>query len=128
MYEISASMYRLFFIVIFLITTSHLCGQVSHATASATIVTPVGAEISGEINDVNFSSNNVRARSAGENIKDSNPDSNRDEKDLSFLKIIGETFSHHVTVETGNVFKRKGNEETFPRNHESFVRITVNFD
>ena len=123
MYEISASMYRLFFIGIFLITTGHLFGQVSHATASATIVTPVGAEISGDINDVNFLSKNVKIISDDMNIKNS-----KSENDHSFLKIIGESFSYYVTVETENVFKRKGKEETFPRNQESFVSITVNFD
>ena len=122
MFDISTSMNRLFFISIFLLTASHLFGQVSHATASATIVTLVGAEISGEINDVNFFSKKVRTIPAEGNIKD-----NKKENDLSFLKIIGETFSHYVTIETGNVFKRKENEET-SRNRESFVSITVNFD
>lgn len=122
MFDISTSMNRLFFISIFLLTASHLFGQVSHATASATIVTLVGAEISGEINDVNFFSKKVRTIPAEGNIKD-----NKKENDLSFLKIIGETFSHYVTIETGTVFKRKENEET-SRNRESFVSITVNFD
>lgn len=124
------SMNRLFFISIFILTSANLFGQTSHATASATIVTPVGAEISGEINDVNFFSKNVRTRSSDVNIKNSNPDSNRDEEDLSFLTIIGEIFSHHVTVETLDIFKGKKETEEIltARKHELFVSITVNFD
>ena len=117
---------KLFYITcLFLFTTGKIFGQVSHATISANIVTPVGAEISAVINKEDLFNNNLRIASPDLNVTNL-----KIPGQLAFLKIIGEVFSHNTTVENELVIlKRKENEEALPvSKHQSIVRITVNFD
>ena len=116
---------RSFFIAFFLLTTGNLFGQVSHATISATIVTPVGAEISDEIIYERIPAKTKTTLPSDNVVLPEKNDPN------SFLKVIGNTFSHHITVEKNYCFlKRKtDNDKTLTeQKHTSYVGITVNFD
>lgn len=119
-------MFKLFYIAcILLIINSRLYGQTSTASVTASLVTPVGAEISGDINYADFFNKGLSTETPDAQIQGIEKG-----KHLSFLKIIGEVFSHHVTVETDIILKRKReNEVTLSaRKPESLVSITVNFN
>ncbi|HUS02028.1 MAG TPA: hypothetical protein VMY77_09890 [Chitinophagaceae bacterium] len=109
----------------FLFTAGNSFGQVSHANISATVTTPVGAELSGDINGEKLADNNL-ITTYSVTAKDLKKAIN-----LTFLKIIGEEFSHNTTVEKDQIIlKRKENEEAqiLSNAMQRVVRITVNFD
>jgi hypothetical protein len=111
-------MIKVFYITcIFLFAAGHTFGQASHATISATIVTPVGAEFSGDI-DLNKNT----GKQADGNIDKAQA--------TSFFKIIGDVFSHSTTVEKQyEILKRKENEALLAEGiPQTIVRITINFD
>lgn len=107
----------------FLFIATKMFGQVSHATTSATIVTPVGAELSADINETKKINTNAITNPADITSKN-----NQKENDVSYLKIIGDIFSHYTTVENDDVILIKKESEEILPGKKSFVRITVNFD
>ena len=110
-------------VILFLIN-SNVFAQTAHATISATITTPVGMEISNDINLNNFSQ--VNKITSGSDAIISNQG-----KIISLINIIGESFSHNVTVENYYALSDRNmeNEKTLSvRKRESYVGITVNFD
>src|SRR5688572_29687179 len=103
-------------------------GQVAHATISATITTPVGAEISGDISFEKFTSSNKSTKKGVE--------AESSEKILP-IRIIGESFAHTVTIEneiienaTVLLKRKKDIKEGYPSNrtYGPLTTITVNFD
>ena len=115
-------MFKLIYIsLVLLVINSNVFGQTSSASASATIVTPVGAELSGDINNADLFSKNQGTSSSSNNNDIEN------KKQVSFLKIIGDTFAHQVTVENDIILTREGVTRTAHKD-ESLVGITVNFD
>lgn len=113
-------MKQFYIISIIIFSAGKSFGQVSHATISSVIVTPVGLEFSGDMNEGNLF-NKYAGKHGGLNIENENT--------ASFLKIIGETFSHDTTYEMDQVVvKRKENERLPVPKQQPVVRITVNFD
>lgn len=97
------------------ITTSSLFGQTSFASATATIVTPVGAEISGDINFKYFSGEvsnaavtpNIDRRNSSGGVKII-----ANENRSTSLNIIGGSFAYDITIQTEPVVlkTRSGSE------------------
>jgi hypothetical protein len=119
-------MIRLLYItLILLVTNCDVYAQTAYANITAIITTPVGMEISSEINSSDFSVINNEVPGS-----DSNINANRKVKP-SLVNIIGKTFSHTVTVEKYNELRNtdKSNGSTFYSvKNNSFVKVTVNFD
>ena len=118
-------MTKLFYIgCIILFIQNTVCGQTAHATVTATITTPVGAEISNDINFEKFSKINKTQ------VSDNRLASAQNETP-PFLKIIGDTFVHDVTIENDTVqIKRKkdSNGNRPPERIQPSLNITVNFN
>lgn len=119
-------MARFFYIACtFILIQNNLSGQVAHGTISATITTPVGAEISGDINFEEFA---VKMKSI---IKKRNVINPENDDMPSPVRVIGESFAYNVTIENDTVLlKRKKaiREDQFPEKYEPALSITVNFD
>lgn len=108
---------------IFLLIQNNVFGQVAHATITATITTPVGAEISGDMNFERIAGS--RTTSLKDNLIQQRPNGS-----IPFLKVIGDTFAYAVTIEDNVPLKGKEDKETYPPTlkNESFLSITVNFN
>ena len=119
-------MARFFYITcIFILIQNNVFGQVAHGTITATITTPVGAEISG---DVSFEKFALKMKSITKNRNVANPENN---ETISPVKVIGETFAYNVTIEKDVLLKRKkDSKERYqsPEKYEPSLSITVNFD
>lgn len=113
-------MIKLFYIgCIFLFIQNNVLGQTAHATVTATITTPVGAEIS---NDINFETiSKIKTTPANENLINQGQNEN-----MPFLKVIGDSFAYNVTIENDVLLKQKIYPSTQKNN--SFLSITVNFN
>jgi len=117
-------MIKLFYIgCISLFIHTNVFGQTAHANITATITTPVGTEISNDIDTETLSK--IRTTQVNDNLIQQGQNEN-----MPFLKVIGDTFAYGVTVEDNVLLKRKEDKETFPstQKNESFLSITVNFN
>jgi hypothetical protein len=96
--------------------------QVAHATITATITTPVGAEISNDISFEKFAK--MTSTKKGVITAENNEMKNS-------VKVIGESFAYNVTIQNDNQpLKRKKDvkEPTLSTGNEPPLSITVNFD
>lgn len=104
---------------------NNVSGQTAHATVTATITTPVGAEISGDIRLEKFPAKG-KSIIKGHTVKPVN------DEQLSFLKVIGESFVHTITIENDTVLlkRKKDVNESYesPGKYRPSLCITVNFD
>lgn len=118
-------MIRLCYItIILLITNCDVFAQTANANITATISTPVGMEVSKEINSTDISVMNILPAA------DYNTIANKKLR-LPLVNIIGKNFSHTVTLEeyNGVIDRNKNNLTTFySQKKYSFVNVTVNFD
>ena len=120
-------MTKLFYIAcFFILIQDNVSGQVAHATISATITTPVGAEISGDISLETFPVK-MSSTKTNENITKAVNNETR-----SFLKVIGESFAHTITLENDMVLlkRKKDSNESYqpPQQYRPSLSVTVNFD
>lgn len=109
---------------IFLLIHANVYGQTAHATVTATITTPVGAEISNDINLENFST----GKAASVNNKLIKEGQN---EPLPFLKVIGDSFAYDITIENDIVLLKRKKElkEYQPAGkYQPSLNITVNFN
>ncbi|MDB5222616.1 MAG: hypothetical protein JWN83_1283 [Chitinophagaceae bacterium] len=101
---------------IFFLSKSNAFAQVAYATASATIVTPVGAEVTGDINFDDLSMVSSRNRIAGNDSTRKLTGGVNLAKDATAgisLNIIGGSFAYDITLQTDPVIlKRQTGNET----------------
>ena len=105
---------------IFFFIHANVFGQTAHATISATITTPVGAEISQDINFEKLST-----------VKTSSLIKEEQNESLSFLKVIGDSFAYDVTIENDIVLLKRNKERKEYQPAEKYqpsLNITVNFN
>ena len=117
-------MVKLFYIgCIFLFIQNNVLGQTARATITAAITTPVGAEIS---NDINYETlSKIKTASVNDLLIKQGQN-----ETMPFLKVIGDSFAYAVTVEDDVLLKRQEDKKTYPptQMNESFLSITVNFN
>lgn len=121
----------LYITCIFLLTNSNVFGQVAYATASATIVTPVGAEISGDINFGDFSTGSshgtIAPGSDGMAKSTGGVKLVKDKTGAVSLNVIGGSFAYDVTIQTEPIIlKRKTGSETMKVNLFTGLHLVKN--
>lgn len=120
-------MVKLFYIAcFFILIQNNVLGQIAQATISATITTPVGAEISG---DISLEELQVKIRSTKTNERITEQANN---EKLSPIKVIGESFAYNVSIENETVLikSRTDINESYQSAKKSveYLSVMVNFD